>query len=102
MFEKITDRFWAWVYERSRDGRISHANRSCPGPSFAEDGTVFDDNATRESMCLWIHFADGGLIIEQNTRDKKDNNHSKLIVLNSDQDIGESLRRIITMHGLVK
>jgi hypothetical protein len=102
MFSNALNKFWSWLYNRARDGNLERLREMRVIPSASDDSTVFDDNATRESMCLWIHFADGGLIIEQNTRDKKDNNHSKLIVLNSDQDVGESLRRIITMHGLVK
>jgi hypothetical protein len=55
----------------------------------------------KQGMNFTIHPATGGYIMEYRVYDKKnDRNDNKLHIINNDQDLGESIGKIITMEIL--
>lgn len=55
----------------------------------------------KQGMNFTIHPAAGGYILEYRTYDRKnDRNDNKLHIINQDQDLGESIGKIVTMEIL--
>ena len=55
----------------------------------------------KQGMNFTIHPATGGYILEYRVYDKKnDRSDNKLHIINNDQDLGESIGKIITMEIL--
>lgn len=55
----------------------------------------------KEGMNFTIHSAAGGYILEYRVYDRKnDRNDNKLHIINQDQDLGESIGKIVTMEIL--
>ncbi len=62
---------------------------------------VSDDLDSRGAMRITIHKAAGGLIVETRTYDDlKDRNHQRLHIVTHEQDLAESLSKILTMESL--
>jgi hypothetical protein len=60
-----------------------------------------DISISKEGMNFTIHPATGGYILEYRVYDKKnDRNDNKLHIINNDQDLGESIGKIITLEIL--
>lgn len=66
------------------------------------DGVVSTSGSiSKEGMNFTIHPAAGGHILEYRVYDRKnDRNDNKLHIINQDQDLGESIGKIITMEIL--
>jgi hypothetical protein len=75
-------------------------------PEEAEQSLVIQDHSSglsneHNSIRFELHKAAGGVVIETRTYDKiKDRVYTKLHIITHDQDIGESLGKIITMESL--
>lgn len=62
------------------------------------DSTELDSN---QPMRITIHRAAGGMVIETRTYDRiKDRNNQNLHIITHEQDLAESLSKIITMESL--
>ena len=62
------------------------------------DSTELDSN---QPMRITIHRAAGGMVIETRSYDRvKDRNNQNLHIVTHDQDLAESLSKIVTMESL--
>lgn len=60
-----------------------------------------EDLESNSPMRLLIHRAAGGLVVETRTYDKhKDRSHQNLHIVTHEQDLSESLSKIITMESM--
>jgi len=60
-----------------------------------------DESIDTDPMHLKIYRANGGTVIETRKYDRlKDRSHNQLHVITHDQDLGESIGKIITMESL--
>ena len=60
-----------------------------------------DEGLGTEPMRLSIYRANGGTVVETRTYDRqKDRNQTQLHIVGHDEDLGESLSKIITMESL--
>ena len=63
--------------------------------------TDSDNSLSTEPLRLSIYRANGGTIVETRVYDRqKDRNQNQLHIVRHDQDLGESLSKIITMESL--
>ena len=62
---------------------------------------VESDRLSSEGMRMQIYKASGGYVIETRSYDShKDRNHNSMHVITDDQDLGESLGKIVMMEAL--
>jgi len=62
------------------------------------DSTELDSN---QPMRITIHRAAGGMVVETRTYDRlKDRNNQNLHIVTHEQNLGESLSKIVTMESL--
>ena len=63
--------------------------------------SISSNQISKEGMNFTIHPAAGGYILEYRVYDRKnDRNDNKLHIINEDQDLGESIGKIITLEIL--
>lgn len=63
--------------------------------------SIPSNQISKEGMNFTIHPAAGGYILEYRVYDRKnDRNDNKLHIINEDQDLGESIGKIITLEIL--
>lgn len=94
-----------WLF-RWLGKKIEVANRpSQPEPSMwntitSSRGNVFD-NKLSDGMTFNIHRASGGLVVEHSHYDEKlDKHNQSLYIITDEQDLGESLSKIVTIEML--
>ena len=95
-----------WLF-RWLGKKIEVANRpSQPEPSMwsnsiaSSRGNVFD-NKLSDGMTFNVHRASGGLVVEHSHYDEKlDKNNQSLYIITDEQDLGESLSKIVTIEML--
>lgn len=69
-----------------------------PKPHRLVESTELDSN---QPMRITIHRAAGGMVVETRTYDRKtDRNNQNLHIITHDQDLAESLSKIVTMESL--
>ena len=69
-----------------------------PKPSRLIESTDLDSN---QPLRITIHRAAGGMVVETRTYDRvKDRQNQNLHIVTHDQDLAESLSKIITMESL--
>ena len=90
----IKYRFKNWVRKwLNQDDAVAELK-----PSRLVDSTELDSN---QPMRLTIHRAAGGMVVETRTYDRvKDRQNQNLHIVTHDQDLAESLSKIITMESL--
>jgi hypothetical protein len=85
-----------WV-NSAYDERANMVSQKQRGLAIATEG----ESLSSEPMRLSIYRANGGTVVETRVYDRqKDRSHNQLHIVSHDQDLGESLSKIITMESL--
>jgi hypothetical protein len=91
MIRKSLQKLLSWVN--------NYGIQDCQVVSISARDTVGEIG--KEGMNFTIHPATGGYILEYRVYDRKnDRNDNKLHIINNDQDLGESIGKIITLEIL--
>lgn len=102
--------FDKWLFKRVQHGSKLHVNdkvEAAPNNSIASSKMSTLGNNGRSPDMQGVHFilypAVGGNIVELRSFDeRKDRNETKLHIITSDQDLGQSLAHIITYTSLTR
>lgn len=90
----IKYRFKRWLRNWINEENLVSADK----PSRLIDSTELDSN---QPLRITIHRAAGGMIIETRSYDRiKDRNNQNLHIVTHEQDLAESLSKIVTMESL--
>ena len=86
-----------WVMSAHDEVEKMSSNKIPRGLAVTSDS----ESLSTEPLRLSIYRANGGTIVETRTYDRqKDRNQNQLHVVTHDQDLGDSLAKIITMESL--
>lgn len=93
--------FYKWLGNKIKRSNESEIEKSLWGNPITSSRSSFGDNKLSGGMSFTVHRASGGLVVEHSHYDEKlDRNDQSIHVITDEQDLGESLAKILTIELL--